>query len=157
VTRELGAVQKSGISSTAFDALYNRWHQGGSNALVSLALTLGGLRDALGKALVEIYEWKARLVGAVGLADMGLTIEYVASGGLAALGNHIGLGVGKAEIRRKLENMLDEIEGKLVSLVIDGTPLHDLQARVAQELQKIVDEIIDDSGQAVGQYVAGTR
>jgi hypothetical protein len=155
VTRELGAVQSSGISSTAFDALYDRWHQRGSAALIGLADTLGSLQEALGRALVDIYEFKSHLVAAVGLADMGLTIEYVASGGIAALGSHLGIGVGKAEIRRKLENLLDDVEGKLVRLVIDGTPLSDLQTRVAQELQKIIDETIDDSGQAVGQFVVG--
>jgi hypothetical protein len=157
VTKELGTVQKSGISSTAFTALNDRWHQRGSKALVDLAQTLGGFRDGLGKVLVEIYEWKARLVGAVGLADMGLTVLYVGTGGLAALADHAGGGIAQAELKRRLESLLDDLEGKLVSLVIDGTPLHNLQDRVAQELQKIVSEIIDDSGQAVGRVVAGIK
>lgn len=155
VVTELGRLQRSGISSEAFDALNDRWHARGGHALVELANTLSGLQDALGKALTEIYEWKARLVGALGLADMVLTVEYVGTLGAGALLEHVGGGVARAELRHRLESLVDGIEAKLISLVVDGTPLKSLQSRVAGELQKLVDEVIDDAGAAAGSFAGG--
>lgn len=157
VTTELARLQKSGISSAAFDVLYSRWHDRGSQALVALASTLSNLRQVLGNVLAQIYEWKGRLAVTVGLADMGLTVEYVATLGLGALAERAGGGVAKAELRHRLESLLDDLEAKLVSITIDGTPLHDLQSRVAVELQKMLDEVIDDAGAAAGSYAGSVQ
>lgn len=155
VSAELKRLEQSGISSSAFDALNSRWHDRGGQALVALATTLSNLADTLGRALTEIYEWKARLVVAVGLADMGLTIYYVGTLGVGALAEHAGGGVLRAELRHRLESMVDQLEAKLISAVIDGTPLKSLQSRVAGELQKLIDEVIDTAGAAAGSYVGG--
>lgn len=152
VTHELQVLQGSGISSAAFDALHDRWAGRGVKALDAIAGTLGAIAHGLDQARVEILQWKARLVLAVGLADMGLTIEYVATGGIGYLADQIGYRVGVGEIRHKLEGLVDELEGKLVALVIDGTPLKDIQSRVEAELQNLLEEVIETAGSVAGDY-----
>ncbi len=147
------SLQASGMSSAAFDALNSRWHDRGSQALTAVAETLSSLQVALGNALTEIYEWKARLVVAVGLVDMGLTVEYVGTLGVGAQVEHVGGGVLRAELRHRLESLLDGLEQRLVAIVVDGTPLHDIQGRVAAELQNLLTEMIDDAGAGAGNFV----
>lgn len=152
VTHELSGLQNSGISSAAFDALNVRWHGRGLNAIQAVADTLEKLARGLDMAQREILQWKANLVIAVGLVDAGLTIEYVGTFGAGAVVNRLGRRVAGAEIRHKLEGLVDELEGKLLTLVIEDTPLKDIQDRVEKELQKLLEEAIDTVGTSAGTY-----
>lgn len=136
-----------GSSSQALDTLSEEWKSGAGARLVSLATTLGEVVTWIGETLEEIEHWKGNLVLAVGAYDIVLT---VATGGGAALGSLIGENVVKAEVQRKLQAMLDQLESRLVRSVIDGTPLKALQDRIAAELQDAVDHALTSAGRSAG-------
>jgi hypothetical protein len=153
---ELNNVKNSGISSAAFDSLYESWNTGGNRALEDLRNTIGGLRNALSEALVDIYSWKIRVVEVLGALDVGLTAYYVGTLGLGALLNHAKADVLEAELKRRLQALVAELEGKLISMAINGTPLSALQSHIADQLQKVVTSAVDDAGRAAGNYVRNT-
>lgn len=150
---ELNNVKDSGISSDAFDALYTRWNAGGNQALKELRQTVGSVRNALAEVLVDIYQWKVRVVEALGAIDAGLTAYYVATLGVGAVLDRAAAHVLKAQLKSRLNALVDEFEGRLISMLVDGTPLSTLQQRIADDLQRVLTSAIDEAGATTGDYV----